>query len=386
MDIPPGFSTTATTGKVCRLKKTIYELKQSPRTWFGKFQRAMVRFGYKQGNSDHTMFVKRKGEKITVLIVYVDDIVITSNDTCEIADVKRRLASEFEMKDLGKLRYFLGIEVSRSPGGIFLSQRKYTLDLLNETDVLGCRPADSPIEANHKLYGDTGDTVDITRYQRLVGRLIYLSHTRQDIAYVVGVVSRYMHDPRQPHLDAVYMILRYLKAAPGKGVMFTNNEHLGVESYTNADWVGCLDDRRSTSGYYTFVGCNLVTWRNKKQLVVALSSAEAEYQAMARGVRELLWIRLFLTELGLTSDTPMKLHCDNKSAIAIAHDPVQHDRAKHIEIDRHFIKENINNNVISIQFVRSEDQRADVLTKGLSGKMIHPLIDKLGMSDIYAPT
>ncbi|XP_074347601.1 secreted RxLR effector protein 161-like [Apium graveolens] len=162
-----------------------------------------------------------------------------------------------------------------------------------------------------------------------------------------------MHDPRQPHLDAVYMILRYLKAAPEKGVMFTNNKHLGVESYTYADWAGCLHDRRSTSGYYTSVGGNLVTWRSKKQPVVALvalSSAEAEYRAMARGVHELLWIRLFLTEVGLRSDTPMKLHCDNKSDIAIAHDPVQHDRTKHIEIDRHFIKENINNNVISIQF------------------------------------
>ncbi|KAL8146639.1 hypothetical protein AgCh_004391 [Apium graveolens] len=244
MDIPPGVSTAATIGKVWRLKKTIYGLKQSPRVWFGKFQRAVVRFGYKQGNSDHTMFVKRKGEKVTVLIVYVDDIVIIGNDTCEIADIKRRLASEFEMKDLGKLRYFLGIEVSRSPGGIFLSQRMYTLDLLNETGMLGCRPADSPIEANHKLCGDTGDTLDRIQYQRLVGRLIYLSHTRPDIAYAGGVD---------------------LKAAPGKGVMFTNNKHLGVESYTDADWAGCLDDRRSTSGYCTSVGGNLVTWRRSNQ-------------------------------------------------------------------------------------------------------------------------
>ena len=159
-----------------------------------------------------------------------------------------------------------------------------------------------------------------------------------------------------------------------------------VESYTDADRAGCLDDRRSTSGYCTIVGGNLVTWRSKKQPVVALSSAAAEYRAMARGVRELLWIRLLLTELGLALATPMKLHCDSKAAIAIAHDPVQHDRTKHIEIDRHFIKEKINNDIISIQFVKSEDQVADILTKGLGGKMLHPLMSKLGMSDIYAST
>jgi hypothetical protein len=386
MDVHPRFSSHITVGKVCKLKKTLYGLKQSSRAWFGRFHNAMIKFGFKQSNSDHTMFVKRQGGKITVLIVYVDDIIVTGDDEDEISSIKQRLATEFEVKDLGPLRYFLGIEVARSSRGIFLSQRKYVLDLLSDTGMLGCKPADSPFEANHKLLGGVGTEVDKERYQRLVGRLIYLAHTRPDIAYAVGMVSQYMHDPREPHMDAVYRILRYLKATPGKGVLYEPHGHLDVQGYSDCDWAGSLDDRRSTSGYCTFVGGNLVTWRSKKQAVVARSSAEAEYRAMALGVSELMWTRSVLAELGFPPTGPMKLLCDNKAAICIAHDPVQHDRTKHIEIDRHFIKEKISSGLRCTPYVKTGDQLADVLTKGLSSKVFILIISKLGMIDIFAPT
>ncbi|KAL5540403.1 hypothetical protein UlMin_042426 [Ulmus minor] len=229
------------------------------------------------------------------------------------------------MKQLGDLKYFLGIEVARSNNDIFLSQRKYILDLLTETGMLGCKPTKTPIEQNHKLFLCLDATsTDKARYQRLVGKLIYLSHTRPDIAYVVCVVSQFMHDPRKPHMDAVECILRYLKSAPGKGLLFAKHNHLKVEGYTDADWAGSADNRRSTSGYFTFVGGNLVTWRSKKQPVVARSSAEAEYRGMAFGICELLWLRNLLIELGVDSQEAMKLYCDNTSAIEIAHNPVQH--------------------------------------------------------------
>ena len=198
------------------------------------------------------------------MIVYVDDIVVIGDDQEEMAQLKNHLAREFEIKDLGKLRYFLGIEVARSQKGIFISQRKYILDLLTETGMLGFKPAESPVESNHRLQKGAGEPVDKERYQRLVGRLIYLSHTRPNIAYAVSLVSQFMHDPRKTHMEAVSRILCYLKSAPGKGLLFSNNGHLRIESFIDADWAGSLDDRRSTSGYCTLVGGNLVTWKSKK--------------------------------------------------------------------------------------------------------------------------
>ena len=156
MEIPPGFATAQTKGKVLGLKKSLYGLKQSPRAWFDRFRRAMCGMGYRQCNGDHTLFYRHSGNRITILAVYVDDIVITGDDTLEIAQLKENLSKEFEVKDLGQLRYFLGIEIARSARGIVLSQRKYVLDLLNDTGMLGCRPASTPIEQNHKLCAQSG--------------------------------------------------------------------------------------------------------------------------------------------------------------------------------------------------------------------------------------
>ena len=187
-----------------------------------------------------------------------------------------------------------------------------------------------------------------------------------------------MHDPRKPHMDTVERILRYLKVALGKGLLFSNHGHLKVEGSIEADWAGSVDNRRSTSGYFTFVGENLVTWRSKKQQVVSRSNAEAEYRGMALGICELLWLRNLLNELGVKPKVVMKLYCDNKSAIDIAHNPVQHDRTKHME--------KLESGIIIFPFVKSEDQLADVLTKALASKVFIDSLVKLGMGDIHAPT
>ena len=195
MEIPPGFNGHETEGKVCKLKKSLYGLKQSPRAWFGKFRKEVCSLGFQQSNADHTLFFKHQQGKIVILVVYVDDIVITGNDDEEIRNLKKMLVKSFEVKDLGFLHFFLGIEVAYGAQGIYLSQRKYVLDLLAETGMLGSKPAATPIEPNLRITANSGEPVDRGRYQRLVGRLIYLSHTRPDIAYVVSLVSRYMHDP-----------------------------------------------------------------------------------------------------------------------------------------------------------------------------------------------
>ncbi|GJW62311.1 hypothetical protein Tco_0111646 [Tanacetum coccineum] len=178
-------------------------------------------------------------------------------------------------------------------------------------------------------------------------------------------------------MKAVLRIIRYLKGTAGHGVLFKQNGHLETQLYTDADWAGDKGDRRSTSGYLTLVGGNLVTWRSKKQKVVALSSAEAEFRGIARGITEVLWIRKLLTEIGYPPQEPSKVMSDNKAAIQILENPVQHDRTKHIEIDRHFIKEKLEAEVITLPFVRSQDQLADILTKAVNERTLHECLGKL---------
>jgi hypothetical protein len=386
MEIPHGFANSQTVGKVCRLKKSLYDLKQSPRAWFDRFRRAVCGMGYSQCNADHTVFFKHRESSITILAVYVDDIVITGDDIEEIKCLKEKLGKAFEVKDLGPLCYFLGIEVARSSKGIVLSQRKYVLDLLTETGMLGCRPCSSPIDKNHQICAESGDSVDRETYQRIVGRLIYLCHTRPDISYAVSVVSRYMHDPRTGHMEIVYRILRYLKGTPGKGLWFRKNRHLNLEGYCDADWASSRDDRRSTSGYCVFVGGNLVSWRSKKQAVVAKSTAEAEYRAMALSLCEMMWLKRLLGELKVLRNETMRLHCDNVAAINIANNPVQFDRTKHVEIDRFFIKEKIDSGVLKLEYVKSCNQLADCFTKGLGPNENESICVKMGMIDIFRPS
>ena len=200
-------------------------------------------------------------------------------------------------------------------------------------------------------------------YQRLVGRLIYLSHTRPDIAYAVSMISQFMHSPKEAQLQATYRVLQYLKGTPCKGILLKRNGALVLEAYTDANYAGSIIDRKSTFGYCTFLGGNLVTWRSKKHNVVVRSSAEAEFRAMAQGVCELLWLKIILEDLKIKWDGPMRFYCDNKSAINIAHNPVQHDRTKHIEIDRHFIKEKLDSGLICTPYVSTHGQLANILTK-----------------------
>ena len=249
--------------------------------------------GYSQSQYDQSLFYKHTaGGKIAILIVYVDDIVITGSDEGELATLKNFLAQQFEIKELGTLKYFPGMEVARSKKEIVISQRKYVLDLLKETGLLGCKPATTPIDPNHKLRKDEKDVpIDKTRYQKLVGKLIYLAHTRPDIAFAVGLVSQFMHCPSEDHLQAVYRIIHYLKGSSGKGILLSKSRNRQIEVFTDADWAGCANDRRSTSAYCTFVRGNLVTLRSKKQNVVARSSAEAEFRAMAHSVCEVIWLR-----------------------------------------------------------------------------------------------
>jgi hypothetical protein len=371
---------------VCHLKKSIYGLKQSPRAWFDKFSKAVVSHGMTRNQADHSVFFKKTRTGIVILVVYVDDIVITGSDKEGIQILINHLSSSFLTKDLGKLRYFLGIEVARSKAGISLSQRKYTLDILQDTGYLGSKPVATPMEPNLKLMPDEGDFVDDPdTYRRLVGKLIYLTITRPNISYAVSIVSQFMTNPRVPHMNAVIRILKYLKNAPGRGLFYRSSGHLRIEGYTDADWAGSPSDRKSTTGYCTFIGGNLVTWRSKKQSVVARSSAEAEYRAMAHTTCELTWLRTVLQEFGLLTQGPTPLYCDNQAAIHIASNPVFHERTKHIEVDCHFVRSKVESKDIITPFVPSGSQLADIFTKALPKNVIDSICSKLGVIDIYSP-
>jgi hypothetical protein len=208
--------------------------------------------------------------------------------------------------------------------------------------------------------------------------------TRPDISFAVSQVSQFMHAPKTIHMEAVNKILRYLKKTPGKGILMKNNNTNEICGYSDADWAGSFD-RKSTTGYCTFVGGNIVTWKSKKQNVVARSSAEAEYRAMASTTSELIWIKQLLADLNITTHLPIKMFCDNQAACHIASNPVFHERTKHIEVDCHFIREKLQAKEIETPFVRSKDQIADIFTKGLDSTLFDKNVNKLGLIDIYNP-
>nr|GEV07559.1 putative reverse transcriptase, RNA-dependent DNA polymerase [Tanacetum cinerariifolium] len=257
----------------------------------------MKKYGYKQSNSDLTLFLRHEGDRVTCLIIYVADMIISENDESEIKKLKEGLCVEFKIKDLRNLRYFLGIDVMRSPQGIFICQKKYIPDLLAETGMIDCKPADTPMITNQKLFIKTkAKLANKDRYQRMVGKLIYLSHTRPDIAYAVGVVSQHMHQPQVDHMHAVLRIVRYLKRTTSHGVLLKTNGHLYIQIFTDADWARDKGNRTSTFGYFSLVGGNLVTWKSKKKKVVSLSSVEAEFRGIAKGLTEALWIRKLVSD------------------------------------------------------------------------------------------
>ncbi|WZY86902.1 hypothetical protein YC2023_033288 [Brassica napus] len=387
MHPPPGLEHLVKSGNVLRLKKAIYGLKQSPRAWYNKLSTTLNGRGFKKSELDHTLFTLTTPSGMIALLVYVDDIIITGSDKEGIIATKEFLKSMFEIKDLGEMKYFLGIEICRSKEGLFMSQRKYTLDLLKGAGAYGGKTARMPMEDGYKVprEGEIEDSKpyqDPKLYRKLVGKLIYLTITRPDICFAVNQVSQHMQVPKEHHWHMVERILMYLNGSPDQGVWMGCNGSTEVVGYCDADWAGDRADRRSTTGYCTFIGGNLVTWKSKKQKVVSCSSAEAEYRAMLKLTNELVWIKGILKHLEIDQATPMTMHCDNQAAIHIASNSVFHERTKHIEVDCHKVRQMIVLGVILPCYTRSEDQLADVFTKAARQKTMESIHIRLGLIDL----
>ena len=270
------------------------------------------------------------------------------------------------MKDLGELHHFLGMHVQRSGSGLLLSQRQYMMEILQRAGMSDSKPCAMPVDTNPKLSADGGVPVsDPTDFRSLAGALQYLTFTRPAIAYAVQQVCLHMHDPREPHLAALKWILRYVRGTLHLGLLLRPSAQSDLVVYSDADWAGCPDTRKSTSGYVVFLGDNLISWSSKRQNAVSRSSAEAEYRAVTNAAAEVSWLRQLLAQLHVPVSLAVLVYCDNIITVYMSANTVQHQRTKHVEIDLHFVRERVATGAVRVLHVPTSSQYTDIFTKGL---------------------
>jgi hypothetical protein len=377
MEQPQGFVDPSFPNHVCKLHKSIYGLKQAPRAWFKRLSTALLEHGLIESHVDYSLFIYHAGSIHIFLLIYVDDIIITGNHPATITLLIDKLQSDFALKDLGDLSYFLGIQAVRNSEGLHLRQSKYAIDLLQRVNMADSKPYCAPCIAGSKMSKFDGEALsDPTTFRHVVGALQYLTLTRPDLAYSVNQLCQHMHNPTTTHWTAAKRVLQYLKGSVDSGLYYSKGK-VSLNAFCDSDWAGNPDDRRSTTGFCIFLGSNLVSWSAKKQHVVSRSSTEAEYCSMSLVVADLFWLRMLLRELRISLPSPPTLWCDNAGAIALASNLVFHARTKHIEVDFHFIREKVTNRDIQIQYISTLDQIADLFTKGHTAVRFCLLRDKL---------
>uniref|UniRef100_A0A803PA32 Reverse transcriptase Ty1/copia-type domain-containing protein n=1 Tax=Cannabis sativa TaxID=3483 RepID=A0A803PA32_CANSA len=380
-DLPPN--------AVCKLNKSLYGLKQSSRQWFSKLSSTLLAIGFQQSPNDHSLFIRTTGDKFLALLVYVDDIIIASNNHNDASAFKLFLHSKFHLKDLGSPQFFLGLEIARSKTGIAISQRPFILQLLSESGSLGTKAVSTPMDANTSLSKDNGPPVaDATSYRSLIGKLLYITITRPDITFAVNRLSQFLQDPRQPHMKAAMRILQYLKGTLGQGLFFSSsipehNNKFQLHALTDADWGTCPDTRRSITGYCIYLGNSLISWISKKQATVSKSSGQAEYRSLANTTCEILWLFHILKDFGISHSTPATIYCDNQAALHISENAVFHERTKHIDIDCHIVRDQVTNNRIKLIHVPSRHNVVDIMTKALFPTQHKFLMSKMSTINIY---
>jgi hypothetical protein len=326
----------------------------------------------------------RKKVKETVLIVdvYVDDLVITGSDSQAMDEFKRQMRSKFSMTDLGLLSYYLGIEVKQTDEGITLCQSGYASRILEKMGMANCNPTHIPMEPRLKLSKESkSEPVDSTEYKSVVGSLTYLLHTRPDLNFSVGYVSRYLEKPTKEHMMAVKHILRYLKGTVNLGCSYKRfASEPTLMGYSDSDHACDVDDRKSTSGVLFYFGNCPVSWVSQKQRIVAQSSCEAEYVAAAAAASQGVWLARLLEELLGERSAKFRVRIDNQSAISLRKNLVFHERSRHIDVRYHFVRNCVEDGKLEVDHVRTNEQHADILTKPLARFRFQELKEKIGMS------
>ncbi len=384
MKQPQGFILEGQEKLVCRLNKSIYGLKQSPRCWNTALHRKLDDMGFVQSTSDPCVYKKDSGGDIFIIGVYVDDIVLAGKTDREIGEVKTALSASFDIKDLGKLHHFLGMNILHNDekGEVWIGQPIYTENLLKKYGMENSNPAKIPMDPSETFMKSTDldERFDQHLYQSAIGSLSYLSvTTRPDITYSVNKMAKFCVDPSKHHWTGVKHILRYLKGTIQHGITYTKQSSGECVAYSDADWGRDLDDRKSTSGYLFVISGGPVSWKSKKQSSVALSTAEAEYMALASSAQEAVWMRQLSSEMGIEYTKPVIIYEDNQSAIAMTKNPQFHGRTKHIAIKYHYIREQVNDGSITVQYCSTENMLADMLTKPLASTQFSKLCSLIGI-------
>ncbi|CAH9110852.1 unnamed protein product [Cuscuta epithymum] len=379
---PPGFENINFPNHVYKLNKALYGLKQAPRAWYERLSKYLLENGFSKGQIDSTLFVRTKGNDIMLVQVYVDDIIFGSTNLALCEEFSKVMTSEFEMSMMGELTYFLGLQIKQTKEGTFVSQAKYAKELVKKFNLQDGRNFETPMSTSIKIDKDEdGKPSDEKVYRGMIGSLLYLTASRPDIMYAVCVCARYQSCPKESHLVAIKRIIRYVKSTTNLGLWYPKGSNFSLVGYSDADYAGCTVDRKSTSGTCQFLGHSLVSWSSKKQNSVAISTAEAEYVALGSCVAQILWMVQALNDYNLKfSNVP--IYCDNTSAINISKNPVLHSRTKHIEIRHHFIRDHVQKGNISVEYVDTMYQLADIFTKPLDTARFCFLRRELGMLEL----
>ncbi|KAG7546288.1 Zinc finger CCHC-type [Arabidopsis suecica] len=384
---PEGFGIKGSENKVYKLHKALYGLKQAPRAWNNKLNTILKELNFVKCSKEPSLYRKQTKEHLLVVVVYVDDLLVTGSSLSLILDFKKGMSTKFEMSDLGKLTYYLGIEVCQHEGGITLKQERYASKIMNETRMEGCNAVHSPMNANLKLSKAPEEkNIDETEYRRSIGCLRYLLHTRPDLSFCVGVLSRYMQEPKESHGAALKQVLRYLEGTKGYGLIFERKIELRLDTrligYSDSSHNVDEDDGKSTTGHIFYLHDCPITWCTQKQNTVALSSCEAEFMAATEASKQAIWLQDLLSEVTGKTCEKVVLRIDNKSAIALAKNLVFHGRSKHIHKRYHFIRECVENDQVELEHVPGDEQKADILTKALGRIKFKEMRELVGVQDV----
>lgn len=364
MSQPTGYDDNS--GRVCKLDKSLYGLKQASRCWNKRFTDFIGRFKFKASESDPCVFVYNGADGLMILAIYVDDGLIAAENEKAISPVIEHLRKEFEVK-VSNLECFLGLEVDqRADGSIHVNQRGYANRVLQRFGMADCNAVATPSDSAQNLGDFEADGEVEFPYREAVGSLMYLSvGTRPDITFAVGNVSRYLEKPSAAHVNAVRRILKYIKGTSDMGIRFKGDDDLEFSGYSDADYAGDVETRRSTSGYVFMLGNGVISWGSERQKSVALSTTESEYMAASHAIKELIWLKRLLAELSPIEMTPPIFFMDNQSAIRLVKNPEFHKRTKHIDVRYHFIREKFEDGVFDLKYIETNKQLADVMTKAL---------------------